>query len=447
MQVEQKNIDIVINALKDFYNRIIQTGSFDIAEFINFLEPKFTEAGYRESLAPNLKQTNILIIHDAGVGDFIIQSATVREIRRLYPTAQITLLITKSLLNMAECCPYVDKIILSDIKYRHGDFNEMYPQSLSFAEKNLLPRHFDICYALALLPLTFFTMYLSGAAHRIATPIYADAEEEYAWTATRWIPYDYLINLANHIVPRYPLPCHRVDSHLAVVDYFLHAPVANRKMEVWYTARDAAVAESYLQKATKPIYGFSMASSHPRKCYPPEMYAKVFEMILAEEPTATFVILCGGEYDLTQAETLKNSAPKIYAEHTIDTTDKISYRKSAAVLKNCDMYIGNDTSPLHMAATLNVPVLEIMAFPADLPLKAYDEHLVYYPYGVPNVIVQPAHALPECANPKFPHNAYGCKIIGKPHCITQIKPETVFKGFKLLKERIAQKIIEPLYIH
>ena len=80
----------------------------------------------------------------------------------------------------------------------------------------------------------------------------------------------------------------------------------------------------------------------------------------------------------------------------------------------------------------------------DVHFKDTDDFTLFSPYKVPAVVVQPKHALPECAVNE-PYNAYGCRS-DKPHCITQITPETLFKGFKLLKEKVAKKIIDTTYI-
>ena len=126
-------------------------------------------------------------------------------------------------------------------------------------------------------------------------------------------------------------------------------------------------------------------------------------------------------------------------------TNKIDYRQSAAVLSFCDIHIGNDTGTAHVATAVGCPVLQPNCFAADISTSYYDTPRRWYPYGVPSVIVQPEHALSECKELKF-YDPYGCKA-NFLHCITQIKPETLFKGFQLLKKHIAKKINEPLYIH
>lgn len=177
--------------------------------------------------------------------------------------------------------------------------------------------------------------------------------------------------------------------------------------------------------------------------YPPEKYARLLKMIVNEEPTATFIILGSGQKDLDSAAIIKEVAPKLYANNILDLTNKITYRQSAAVLSFCQMHIGNDTGTIHLAAATDCPVLEPICFPADLPMRKTDCPSRWYPYGVPSVIIQPEHTLPEC---KGLHAYRGCAA-NFPHCITQIEPSTLLRGFHLLKDRIETKICEPLYIH
>lgn len=166
-------------------------------------------------------------------------------------------------------------------------------------------------------------------------------------------------------------------------------------------------------------------------------------MILSEEPSATFVIIGGGQNDLISAQILKNAAPEIYAKNIIDLTNKINYRQTAAVLSLCDMYLGNDTGSMHIAAAVKLPCLAVFAFPKDAPSRRVAATKTSYPHNVPNVIVQPERALPECANDIFNH--YGCKA-NAVHCIAQIVPEKIFEGFHRLKERAKENNIETLYL-
>ena len=441
----------ILNAFNDYMKQLIKTRRFIVDELKNFVEPKFIETGYRTP--PKIgEKLNVLIIHDAAIGDFVLQSGAIREFRRLYPTAHITLMVNAGSLPLAEHCPYVDEIILNEQLYNSTAFNELYNWNLSVAQK-LLPRRYHICYAFVHRPNTALLAYMSGSRLRIAHP----PEEVFTTFVLSYDPnkqtnvFDSnsllkstLGSLSTNLLSMYTYGNHVVDTHFSFADHITKSPTANRELELWYTALDTANAKTLLQPARKPIYALGMGGREHRKHYPPERYAKLVEKILIEDPTATFIILGGGIDDTNSAQTFKqNLDEKIFTEHVIDLTNKTTYRLSAAILTFCDMYIGNDTGIMHVAAAAKCPVLCPNCFPADLTVKHTDYVKFFSPYHVPSVTIQPAHALDDCAVNE-PYIQYGCRS-SEPHCILQIEVETLFEGYKILKERIAEKNIIPIY--
>ena len=385
-----------------------------------------------------------MIIHDAVAGDFVINTGLIREIRRVYPSACIVLVVKPNAFQLAELCPYVDEVIINRGKLSYARFNELFTDYIKLAEK-LLPYKFDICFSLAYMAETQLLMYMSGARVRISYTVYAGEFDEKSFSNTVLFNFKSAAQFSTHIVPRINYRCHRVDMAFSMLEYFLHAPVENRDLEIWYSPFDLNVAKNFVGNASRPLYALCMGGSHPRKFYPPEKYAKFLELAVSDEPTATFVILGGGKTDLKSAETLKSVVPSIYEKNVIDLTNKINYRQSAAVLSMCNAYIGNDTGTMHLAVAVKCPVMEVNCFPSDVPILDYDSPAVYYPYGVPNVIVRPKNALPECTADK-PHNAYGCRVVVKPHCITQINPKILYDGLNFLKKRIDENNFKPLYV-
>ena len=443
-EVKQSDIALAVTTMKNYYEQITQNKVVNLQEFVNAMEPVFIKTGYRTPPKVD-EELNVLIVHDAGVGDFITQSGAIREIRRLYPDAHITLVVGQASLQLAEFCPYVNEIVVNHLNYSPVDFLSGFEWNLQFVPQLLTRRH-HICYGFVHNPITAAMIYMSGAQQRISH-LFAEGEETFLCQCN--LPIRYGMNLCQTLVPLYEYGNHAVDTTFSLLERGLNAPISNREIEIWYTPVDYAVAKNLVGSASRPLYALVFGGNRMIKHYPPEKYAQVLMMILEEEPTATFVILGGGKNDVTSAQILKqNIDEKIFAEHVIDLTNKINYRQTAAVLSFCDMYIGNDTGALHAASAVKCPVLAVFPFPADLPAPSRTDTVrLFRPYRVPGVIVQPAHALLECARKKNePYTPFGCRVLDKPHCIAQIQPETVFNGYEILKERIAQKNLQTLYI-
>ena len=457
---QEEDFSAIVKDFKGFFNNT-QGEKFDENSFLSFLkenptsepqkenvsrtmEPKFVKADHREEFNPNSiapkKQGNVLILTELGVGDFIIATGTIREIRRIYPKSHITLVAHRKTLSFAEICPYVDEVILNT---KFSDkLPEMYEFCMETARK-LLNRRFDICFSLSTHIYTDLLMYMSGARIRLTSLYWRKWTELDAIKKTDLLRYIKL--LATHIVPYGDTHCHMADRNFSLPEEILHMPILNRKLESWYTPEDLSAAKENLKDSPIPFYALSMGGTWARKRYPPEKYAHLLEMIAEEEPSAHFVILGGGNADLKSAEIIKATVPKLYEKRITDLTNKLTYRQSAAALSFCKMLIANDTGTAHIAAGLGCPVLSPHCFPADFKLSNLVAPARWAPYGVPCVIVLPEHALPECQG-KLRDN-YGCRMKEISHCITQIEPETLLKGFHLLKKRAKEKIIAPLYIY
>lgn len=445
-KVPEKNISAVMEAFKEFRDKNFTEPEsvLDIKVFTDFMEPKFAEAGYRENFDPSpakTKDANILILTDLGVGDFMVSTGAIREVRRIYPEAHITLVSYKKPFSFAEVCPYVDEVILCD-KYT-SKFPRMYNLVMETAEK-LLERCFDLCFSFSIHAFTNLLTYMSGAKIRLISIYQRNLNRAKADAIRKSNLLVYSKLLATHLIPYGDTRCHMADRFFLLPEETLRAPISNRKLEAWYTFRDFSVALESLGNVSGSLYSLCMGGVWGRVHYPPEKYARLLELIAEEDPSARFVILGGGDKDLESAEVLKTASPELYEKKVTNLVNKLTYRQTAAAMSFCKIHIGNDTGTSHVAAGVNCPVLSPNCFAANFKMRNTDAPGRWAPYAVPSVIVFPERALDECNSE--PYGGHGCKIKEVPHCITQIAPETLFKGFHLLIQRAAEKINEPLYI-
>ncbi|MBQ9479767.1 MAG: glycosyltransferase family 9 protein [Selenomonadaceae bacterium] len=390
-----------------------------------------------------------MILHESAVGDFMTSTGALREIRRFYPDAHITLSVTPRVSELVAFCPYADEILVNDLEiriYGAGLF-EKYAYLINFAGK-ILTRRYDVCYVFDFATYPPLLAYMSGAKERVSyrhgvEPNRDIDEKDFD---PKGGTYSYFFApLLTVEVPRNKSCRHMADHSFNIVEHRLLAPIRNRELEVWPAPVDYFIAKELLKpEADKKFYAICMGGSHMRKMWPPQYYAKLTQKIVEQEPSAKFVILGGGSLDTQSAMIFKQSLDeKFFAEHIIELTNRCNCRQSAAVYMLCDMYIGNDTGNMLIAAGAKTPILNPNCFPADVPMGSGAMPKLFGAYHVPAVIVQPKHALPECRNSKI---SYGCTVPDRPHCITQITVEKMFEAYNILKERIAANNIEPLFI-
>lgn len=433
---EETKIQHVIDGINKLYELMMSNSRIDASEMKTFMEPYFDRAGYRNKSShksKNKAKNNILIIHDAGVGDFVLMSSVIREIRRIYPKSHISLMVNRFAKDMAECCPYVDEVVpcKDEVLLKISDFFTYY-RNIPNVVKPLLRYDIDVAFNFGHYTSSQLLAYFSGAKERVDLNYLDQADKVLGSAFTEFTTF--------HLDWRDFKKSHYADRFLYVLHKYTKAQIVNRSLEIWLNPVDRFEAENYLQSVgNRKVYAISAGGNIKlaRKRWPAEKYAELINMILKEEE-AVFVIF-GGPEDVEASKIIVSTVDN---EYIIDCTNKLNYRQSAAVLNLCDCYIGNDTGLMHVAAALNLPVLSPNCFPGDINMNVSSAPALYYPYNVPSVIIRPKHALAECKNLV---NSSGCNS-DKPHCINQITPETMFDGLKLLNKQIKKNVKEPLFV-
>jgi ADP-heptose:LPS heptosyltransferase len=69
---------------------------------------------------------------------------------------------------------------------------------------------------------------------------------------------------------------------------------------------------------------------------------------------------------------------------------RLRLQATAAALAQCDLFIGNDSGPMHLAAAVGLPVVEIVGWPADVTPEIPGTPLRIGPVCKHRRLVQPA---------------------------------------------------------
>ena len=425
----------ILEAFEVFDERLSPDEPFPARDFVRVMEPVFAAEGYRTPHTAGEK-IEMLVIMDAGVGDFLCFSGALREIRRLYPAAAITLVIFPPGFKLAEQCPYIDFLLGNEQLPVLQPLSELFAAHARYAAEHLLRQRFDLAFIFGHYASAYLLAYMAGAKERIGhVGDFAEgglSREDCAALLTRPL--------------EKPVPSlHMADLCFNVIDQLLAAPVADRSLELWLTKVDIASVRETLTDLGAPSAGrkfftVGLGGSTRRKHWPSAAYAAFLRLLLAEESEAFFLLL-GGRDDAAEAAEV---ARALGEERALSLAGTLDFRETASVVTLCSAYIGNDTSLLHMAAIVGLPVLEICCYGSDLPLDEKAIPRSYYPYRTTSVIVQPARALADCA--EEPRDTYGCKHIEEAHCIASIEPQTVLEAYRLLLQRVKEGKREPVFV-
>ena len=422
MTEEQK---IVYEGLMSFYEAH-KKGSFSSREMIAHMEPVFKRAGLRE----NAHGSRILLMRDDAAGDFVLFSPFVREVRRIYPKAQITLFASKRNEELARCCPYIDSILVKDMEEEYGNFWDMYPMLARYAVEHFVPHHFDLAFSsrLGIKSANVLLMYMGGVKRRVAftqnRPNASGQVINLGW--------DELLSIA---VPMLPVPQSDVDRNLYMLEYMLQLPIADRHLELWTLSSDREAARKALapllsKKNIARLYTVMPCTSEVFRQWPAERFIEMLKVIMKREKDLGLVLL-GSKGDTARTEMVAKAFPG----RALSLAGKLPFRVSAEVVGLTEKYIGDDTALMHIAAAKKVPVLTTFPYPAELGIGPMSIPLRFQPYKVPSIIMLPPKAAGEKCILK---HGTGCAVEEAPHCILGITVEKMLEGYKRLNQCIAE---------
>lgn len=364
---------------------------------------------------------NMLIIDLYAVGDTILSTPFLRELRKNLPNAHFTLLANLDTSNMLEICPYVDEIITIDLprEIRKTDIHTLF----RLAKKYLWGKHYDLVFVLS-WSFDYRLAILAQLGVRPLRVLY----NAYIHTKKRigllsWL--NRAISFNSRIAE------HEVEHNLDLLRYS-GGNVESKRLELWTSRSDQLFADKIIVDAQigqdSFVIAFCPGAHHLNHRWPIENYIALGEWLI--DKYANIKILVFGS---KEEEALGVKINDNLGEKTVILIGKTSLRQAFALLQKCHLYIGNDTGVIHLAAAAKLPVIGITCHPRSDQGCVESFLLRYRPWQVPNIIIQPEKGVPPCINV--------CKIYDKQHCVTKISLEQVKKSILKLIESC--KMTEP----
>lgn len=401
---------VLFDALEELSEQLAREKKLGMRAIMTRMEPMFSAEGYR---TPHEGPQRILVMRLDEIGDHVLTSAFLRELRRNLPDDQIDILVKPSVFPLMECCPYInDVLVAEDAEVRL--FASQFRWMRELCNKLLWPRRYDIC----LLPrwdidLMYASMlaYLSGARTRIGF-------------STRVHPLRAKMDgSADHLLTRVvltpPYVVHEVEKSL----WLLHAMglnVQSDSIECWLTRQDVAEAHHLLQEAgvTGRYIVVVPGTREGRKTYPAHLLAQALARMRAPVP---FVLLGGPGEEAFGAEI----AAALPRGRVVDFVGKTPLRVSAAIVSQAYLYLGGDTGLTHIAAAAKRPIVEWNCHAMDLPVSVLSSLARFWPWQAQALVIRPEHAQDGCQTMTAGmHELSGCAIV-ETHCICGIEPQQI----------------------
>lgn len=370
---------------------------------------------------------NVVITILEGNYECTLCTGFMRELRRCYPQANITLICSINV-TLFDDNPNINQILKIDIQA--PDMLTALNQILDFLDQKFNNQSVDLAFSLGWPSnsLTTLLNWLIDAKERVG---YAEnllnsyigqprPKESFMFDQLLTKPIDDSFELTHDVMRKYHI---LEEMGFNIEDYTLDVNIKAKEFNHKLICVDL---DCVLPSWRLPVTKYA------------EILLQAMELINSNSNEDIYIMInsenANDKKYLTQLLTTNiYQLPSEKKYPLINANYIINYEE--ALLPNISLYIGNNTAIMHQAAALNKKIVAVFAEAED---KSDNSYLSLYKRQRPYFwldddtnylrIVRPEYAIDHCVNEKF---MGGCAY-GYPHCIDTIYVETVVNAIKEL---------------
>jgi len=358
---------------------------------------------YRQTARPDVKARKILIVNLGGIGDLLLSSAALRMMREHFRDASIVFCGVSRVAAYARSLGLFDEVVsLPGYELEARRFLMSQRWSIFLLLMYLRRKRFD-------LAVNMRTLHSWPGAWKMAFLFFSIGARVRAGRDTDHRGFFFHIKIPE----RTQGEKHEMEYDVDMVRA-LGVPVSDRHlcMAIPETARKTVtdLLENQGVTSSDCLIGVNPGGMLSRR-WPLDYFSDALRKILEGRPGVVVITGTKGEQGLGEA-----LAGALRGRRVINTAGSLSWAELGALVNRCDLFISNDTGPMHLAAALRTPLVAIFG-PGCLtrfdPRPLSDKAIVLYEKAV-------------CA----PCEKFSCRDL---RCLKRISPQAVAAaGLELL---------------
>ncbi len=285
----------------------------------------------------NKNFANILIVRTDRMGDVVLTTPFIKALRKAYPAARISILVSPSTLDLVSGNPYLNETLVDDRNGRHKDLIG----ALKLA-RDIRCRNFDAVFILHTKRRTNVACFLAGVPVRIG---YRNDKMGFLLTH----PLKDTRHLGEKHEAEYCLDILRACGIAVEEQGGADMLVPLRKdAEAWASQW---LNEQGIQAGE--FIAVHPGASDPAKCWPAASFAQLINRLM-ERYDFKVVMMGGPETAATAAEILR-----LCPKSVLDVSGRTSLAQTASLLSRCRILVSNDSGPVHLAAGVGSTVISL----------------------------------------------------------------------------------------
>jgi ADP-heptose:LPS heptosyltransferase len=318
----------------------------------------------------------ILVIRFSAIGDVLLTTPVLRQLRAHYPHVKISYLVKKAYLPLLETDPYIDHLIPFT-----GDLNR------TIKDLKKVPFDYVIDLQANIKSLRLRLALNSGSSH------------VNKWNLTKWL----MVNFKSKaVIP--PIGLRYLET-LHPLGIFSTDSQPHLHLSPKHESQAIQLLTPFLMQ---PFYGLVLGATYATKRWIDDYFVALIDRM------AIPLVLLGGQSEAELAQKIVKSA-SVPIINAVAQTDLLT---SAAIIKQCSFLVTHDTGMMHMADAFGIPCA------------------VIWGNTVPELGFEPIHTkhlnLQVRNLPCRPCSKIGYKACPKKHfrCMKDQSPELVFNAIQ-----------------
>ncbi len=283
-----------------------------------------------------IRPKKILIRATNWIGDAVLATPAIASIGQTFPGARITVLAKPAVAELFFENPFIHEIMIYQDRGRHrGILGKLRLVS------DLREKRFDLAILLQNAFEAALLAFLAGIPQR-----YGYATDGRAWLLTHPVPLE-----------KETREKHQLNYYLDLLQP-LGVTVSDKKLVLVVTSDEERAAwdrlKQYHIQRSDLIIGINPGSTYgTAKRWAPERFAELAERLMTEQGAK--VLIFGGREEVELVQEICDRMK----QKPIQFTGQTSIRQLMALIKQCRLFITNDTGPMHIANALGIPVAAI----------------------------------------------------------------------------------------
>lgn len=277
----------------------------------------------------------IVIMRTDRIGEVLLSTVLIDGIKKLYPRAKISFVTSMYSKDILSGRDDIAEIIIADIRKNSNWLLQAVKLAVVFKK-----RRFDYSIVLNANKILHLATFLAGIPVRIGynrkwsvflnKTIEDEREKGRKHEAEYAMDFARLLGLKNFEQPSPRLVC---------------ANASREKVKELLFKKGADLSQKLIV--------IHPASSNPAKMWEKTRYAELIKKLKSHSKWE--IIVVGTREERSLAEEIIRAAD----ENGFNVCGELNLKELAALLKRANVFVGNDSGPMHMAAALDVPVIAI----------------------------------------------------------------------------------------